>query len=346
MGCTRQGLLLSKVLTLFAIVSLIGYGFLRSSVTSAGERDVITYVRIRPNQNDYHDQEGDSHSVDSGLGGEAAIDGTISQNAADGEVEEPNLSKELSPHHHMFQKLDDDQAILVYSAHYDAYDQLVKLVGFGHVNTISDSLRDYKCVVETDGSPSEMNELAVHFRISTFFPWPGQVYDSFIYQCGRSSNPPRRVKILSSKQPKMELVFHIEPQPEPLSSGTGNFGICVAPLVKGFDDIEALKSFIATNSMFGGEHFQFYISEASTAVQEFLDRLVQVTAYRWPLGRLSSQTHAFGQKAAYAHCLYSNKYSYKYLAFIDIDEIIVPRTAESWDSMMTIIKQSDKAIGE
>ncbi|KAF6038360.1 hypothetical protein EB796_003327 [Bugula neritina] len=69
------------------------------------------------------------------------------------------------------------------------------------------------------------------------------------------------------------------------------------------------------------------------------------TVYDWPLGELSNKTHSFGQKAASAHCLYNHRVESEYLVFIDIDEVLVPRSAADWASMVASLSAEHPKAG-
>ncbi|XP_064080894.1 uncharacterized protein LOC135197749 [Macrobrachium nipponense] len=44
----------------------------------------------------------------------------------------------------------------------------------------------------------------------------------------------------------------------------------------------------------------------------------------------------------YNDCFYKNMYKYKYIALLDIDEVIMPRNSSSWKELLEIVKQNDQ----
>ncbi|KAF6038359.1 hypothetical protein EB796_003326 [Bugula neritina] len=91
---------------------------------------------------------------------------------------------------------------LIYSAHYDSYHSVIKFVGFGPMtdNHLS-TLENLQCSVDDGFNQSELVPLSVYYRISTFVPWQGQTYDSYIYYCTTRISQPTSVSLHYSEKP-------------------------------------------------------------------------------------------------------------------------------------------------
>ena len=231
-------------------------------------------------------------------------------------------------------------SVLAYSAHYDHMIGTLKVIGLGPMSDNSSFLEGLRCMVLDRSGKNETVPLETYYHLTTFSPWPGQILDSFIYQC-ESRFPTPALVLLSSSEDKSNIIqLPVELRVIP----TGNsfqfqFAVCVEPIVKSFNDTNAIKHYIAANSMYGAEHFYFYVTDASKEVEDLLHQLPMVTVYQWRLGDLLKQTHAYAQKAAYAHCLHNHRHRAHYLAFIDIDEVLVPRMYTSWGGMVEFLTE-------
>ena len=239
-----------------------------------------------------------------------------------------------------FFPLDSRKQYLVYSAHYDAIQSIVKFVGFGPMT--DNSLHSLTCSVAGDSGQVEQSPMYIYYRISTFHPWTNQIYDSYIYACNSTLKAPANVAITSGANVNIHVKLPISESNADREKVTPNyqFAVCVEPLVNGYNDVDSIKHFIAVNSMLGAEHFYFYVSYASIEVERFLASTPMVTIYQWRLGDAFDKTHAFGQKASNAHCLYRHRRHVRYLIYIDIDEVLVPLVDSSWSQMVNRLLQT------
>ncbi|XP_067936610.1 uncharacterized protein [Watersipora subatra] len=251
----------------------------------------------------------------------------------DSHQQRDNVKKETI-HLSDFHSLDVESTYLVYSAHYDVVQSKIKLVGFGPMNDNHEHLDSLTCTVKNDANTAELSNIFVYYRISTFYPWEGQTYDSYIYACNTNLTAPTSVTIQSKINKSLLVKF-----PVAIKTMTHiyRFAVCVEPLFNDYDDLDSIKHFMAANSLFGAEHFYFYALSASERVIKLLESLSMTTVYQWRLESLAAKTHAYGQKASNAHCLYNHRQHAKHLSFIDIDEVLVPKTSDNWSS---IVEQS------
>lgn len=97
--------------------------------------------------------------------------------------------------------------------------------------------------------------------------------------------------------------------------------------------------FVELNYLLGIGHFTFYKNTIGPNVGCVLDRYKKddlVSVLSWQLDMISKQEiRTEGMFAALNDCLYRNMYKSKFVAFLDIDEIIVPRQN---DTLVQLIK--------
>ena len=110
--------------------------------------------------------------------------------------------------------------------------------------------------------------------------------------------------------------------------------------------MEQLVEFIEINNLFGGQRFVFYNASCGSdfgrylAQYEFQGLVDAVIPWNLPREIDTNRTIAIkyhGQYAVLTDCLYRNIYKTKYVAFLDIDEILVSR-APNVSSVLTFLK--------
>ena len=93
--------------------------------------------------------------------------------------------------------------------------------------------------------------------------------------------------------------------------------------------------------IFGAEKFVFYNMSMGPDVQAYLESYIQqgiVDVIPWKLpGPVDAHYHA--QLASLNDCLYRYMYRSRYIAFLDLDEILVPRVHHTWSEMMATFEQ-------
>jgi len=193
-----------------------------------------------------------------------------------------------------FKPITNKSVAFVYSAHFDSRKDRpqILLVGLGPMSDDVHFLDGTLCDVSLSAELADIRvPLKVHFRISTFIPWEGQCYDSYLFTCDiglRLDSPPKQITIANNEL-SLSPVFNIQ-------AGTVRkfkFAVCIEPLVHGFDDSQAIKEFVANNMALGAEHFYFYNTTGGDKVKDILRTLEKrglATVYQWPLGNLVSDT--------------------------------------------------------
>ena len=129
-----------------------------------------------------------------------------------------------------------------------------------------------------------------------------------------------------------------------------NLTICVAPLVQNINDVRQLVEFIEINNLFGGQKFVFYKASCGWNLRRYLTQyelqgLVDaVIPWELPVDtakRRRIDIKYYGQSATLIDCLYRNLYRTKYIAFLDLDEILVSR-APNVSSVVTFLEPDPK----
>lgn len=106
-----------------------------------------------------------------------------------------------------------------------------------------------------------------------------------------------------------------------------DFCICVPPLF-GYIPSTTLIQFIELSTLLGANHIVFYIHNVSGELRRVLKYYEQqgiATAISWTLPLTDNQIWNHGQLLAINDCLYRSMHRFKYVAFNDLDEFIVPK---------------------
>jgi len=158
-------------------------------------------------------------------------------------------------------------------------------------------------------------------------------------------DPPYAVSLVTSKcaRPSHVLPVHGPSHLKPRAT----FTVCVSPLNKHYDDIHSLVEFIEMNLILGADKIVFYNHTTGPRLDRYLSHyvsigVVDVIPWKIPVAvdpdppdpRIAPEIHYFGQVVALNECLYRYMYSSRYLVYTDLDEIIVPRSHDSWRGMM------------
>ncbi|XP_022170603.1 beta-1,4-galactosyltransferase galt-1-like [Myzus persicae] len=141
-------------------------------------------------------------------------------------------------------------------------------------------------------------------------------------------NHPLSVSIVSHVKDPITNEILIQ-MPKPTSQLKTDIEICVKPFHYYYDRAIQLMEFVELNYLLGIGHFTFYKNTIGPNVECVLDHYTKdnlVSVLPWQLDIVSkSEIRTEGMFAALNDCLYRNMYKSKYVAFLDIDEIIVPR---------------------
>ena len=113
-----------------------------------------------------------------------------------------------------------------------------------------------------------------------------------------------------------------------------DFAICVPPLF-GTLEPSSLIEFVEMHRILGVGHVFFYeyrgaddanfTNSVLRQVVKYYVRQGTVTSYEWVLPLPLKSVRYYGQLLTVHHCMFNNMLRYKYLAFLDLDEFIMPR---------------------
>ena len=115
-----------------------------------------------------------------------------------------------------------------------------------------------------------------------------------------------------------------------------NFGICVPPLF-GYIPSMTIVEFIELNRLLGASHIVFYqhqIPREMSKVLQYYQGMGFITVLDWNLPVQDKAIWYHGQLVAINDCLYRGMYRFKYMAFHDIDEFVVPHKHYNWSLML------------
>lgn len=124
------------------------------------------------------------------------------------------------------------------------------------------------------------------------------------------------------------------------------FSVCVPPL---FGNVSADKiiEFIEVNKILGANHFTFYRESSTkdktlTKVLNMYSRTGDATVLTWRLPIRAEDIWYHGQSVSVWDCLFRNMHAFNYIAFNDIDEVIVPKVVKKWRTMIDTLQNSRK----
>ena len=102
------------------------------------------------------------------------------------------------------------------------------------------------------------------------------------------------------------------------------FTICLSPMHSGFKDKHLFIQFIEIHKLLGVEKFVIYINNIDEEIEEYTrfyhdDNYIDILPWKIPR---HVDAHYFCQDAMLNDCLYRYMFVSKYIAFVDLDEVI------------------------
>ena len=126
----------------------------------------------------------------------------------------------------------------------------------------------------------------------------------------------------------------------------GLSGICVPPLY-GTIQPKAFIEFIELSRLLGVDKIIFYVFEIQPEIQKILNyytSLEYIDAFSWELPFHQKAVWNYGQSLAVNDCLYRYMNEFDYLAFLDIDEALIPHTTGStWKHILLRIYNASQS---
>ena len=176
-------------------------------------------------------------------------------------------------------------------------------------------------------------------------------YGSFILSCRLPKElwqtPPCSVLVSSSTVPsKTSQWFNVHSS---VKTPLHKFEVCVPPLFGQIDRMEVIE-FIELAHLFGAERIHFYDYDVSPSVSRVLlyyktRGIVDILPWKLDDRLKNEQIHYNGQSVNIQDCLYRSMFTTRYLAFMDLDEMVVPKKHTDWLSMITSIKNHTHHAG-
>jgi len=176
-------------------------------------------------------------------------------------------------------------------------------------------------------------------------------YDMFILSCHLplelGYTPPCSVLISPTRAPTNTLQW-IKVNP-PASELRHKVEICIPPLFGPISELHLIE-FIEMAWLFGVEHIHFYNYQASVSILRVLSHYEKsgvVSVLPWRLDRRleNNHLHYHGQTLCIQDCLYRCMFTSHFLAFMDIDEMFVPRQHSDWFAMMISVQNQTHLAG-
>lgn len=167
---------------------------------------------------------------------------------------------------------------------------------------------------------------------------------------GNITFPPQKVRITFRETNKVTEEYFNEvcvlSDSEDIVRRKLKFGVCVPPL---FGQIKAksLIEFIEFNRILGASIFMLYVENSLESISmdvrqviRYYERQNVVVSIPWQLPFPSDDIWYHGQSLVINDCLYRNMGYFEYLAFIDIDEFIVPQgDLYTWSDILNYLSQ-------
>lgn len=132
----------------------------------------------------------------------------------------------------------------------------------------------------------------------------------------------------------------------PRTSEKKTFGVCVQSPVYGQSvGLQQISEFIEMNQVLGAEIITLYFMEMKEDMLQFLqDHYAKeglLRLVKWKKLEKWNPLHYFGQTLIMHDCLHRNMHRVKYLALVDLDELIVPLKHQNWQEMITFFGGDD-----
>ncbi|XP_071085506.1 beta-1,4-galactosyltransferase galt-1-like [Haliotis cracherodii] len=178
----------------------------------------------------------------------------------------------------------------------------------------------------------------------------GKGYGGYIYTClvpQLIHDTPKTVSLSTYSTNFAHSHLHLTMNLTPLeyNSNTDSqrelFGVCVPPIF-GNIPLNILIQYIELTKILGGSKLFFYKYNVSKNVEKLLKYYtakgdIHVLNWNLPPGINRLNIWYNGQLMAIQDCLYRNMAAFKFLLFTDLDEVLIPRQANNWATMLNKI---------
>ncbi|KAG4072993.1 hypothetical protein HA402_009412 [Bradysia odoriphaga] len=163
-------------------------------------------------------------------------------------------------------------------------------------------------------------------------------------------SPPGNLLLLRNTDQDFQ-VYKIAPNIDQIPD---KIGVCIKPFHYNYDSALYLLEFLEMYSLLGVSHFTFYnhtlgpdaacilrhyidegLASSNSITEDGIAQRPTISMLPWDL-RMQSQKEirTEGLFAAFNDCLYRSMYRYQYVAFVDVDEFIVPRRNDTLKDLL------------
>lgn len=168
----------------------------------------------------------------------------------------------------------------------------------------------------------------------------------FIYTCQLQKNiAPYAVSLVRSRCGSPNILPVVNNFKNNLNPPSSRFTVCGPILHNKYNDQNELVEMVETNGLFGADHFVFYNYSTGADIQAYLRKYKSegvADIVQWPLPPELVDSHShyggihyFGQLASLNDCLYRNLYKAKFIAVLDLDELLVPKSFNNWSAVIS-----------
>uniref|UniRef100_UPI00358DE152 uncharacterized protein n=1 Tax=Myxine glutinosa TaxID=7769 RepID=UPI00358DE152 len=172
---------------------------------------------------------------------------------------------------------------------------------------------------------------------------------NFFCKVYRSNLQLTHVALTRCDQAIHPLTNYLPIQAPPKLSPQHDFAVCLPALFGQFDNTLQFVQSMEMYRILGATSVTVYNTSVSHTMDIILRAYIEIgilEVIQWPIANYLRPSFGwrpskhpgdiqyFGQIATINDCLYRNKHRTKYIAFIDVDEIIVPHKWNNWSAMM------------
>ena len=158
------------------------------------------------------------------------------------------------------------------------------------------------------------------------------------------SNVPYAVSVVSGELEYSNNMIAVYDSSQNTEKAHG-FGLCVQTPLFGKQSVNRLLETIEINRMFGVSKIVMYNVSVIENVYPLLEMyisqgVVELISWDVPTIAIEKGLHYFGQQVSMNDCLYRMMARVRYVAFTDLDEILVPRAASNLEQLLKQLPNS------
>lgn len=143
-----------------------------------------------------------------------------------------------------------------------------------------------------------------------------------------------RQKMCSDLSSEIQI-YHYRPE------NKEEFGVCIQSPMYG-NIVDKLVQFIELHRILGATSITLYSMINDLDKEGLLQSQHILDIIPWPKEfKRGYPVHYYGEILAIHDCLYRNMQRVKHLVFVDLDEVIIPRVANSWKNMLASLNDTD-----